>query len=269
MKRNMLLMTAVILCMFHLASCGAIEKESKVSDDISGNEKAGDSVENEETVKGGGLYIRLEEGSDEYKTEDGTVLLTVNSAWPVVTADNEEAAGKINEYVKSFDPLGISVDSALEWAEADYETWGKDNWFGYVLDTKFSSVRTDDSVISFFILAYSDMGGAHPNAVSAGLNFNPESGERLTLADVAMNEQTAVEAINKFILEETKKDEEGMFFEGYEENIKDILTEDTWYLAEDGMHIIGNEYIISPHAAGILDFVIPYEEADFLKEEYR
>ena len=246
MKKNMLFMTAVVLCMFSLTSCGKKEVE-----------------------RGGNLYIRLEEGTDEYKAEDGTVLLTVNSTWPVVISDNEEAAANINEYVASYDLLGISVDNALEWAEADYEVRGKENWYGYVLDTKFSSARTDDSVISFVILAYSDMGGAHPNAVSAGLNFNPESGERLTLADVAIDEQKAVQAINEFILEETKKEEGEMFFEGYEENIKDILTEDTWYLAEDGMHIIGNEYIISPHAAGILDFVIPYDKADFLKEEYR
>ena len=60
-----------------------------------------------------------------------------------------------------------------------------------------------------------------------------------------------------------------MFYEDYEESIGDILTEETWYLGEDGFHIIVNEYIIAPHAAGILDFVIPYGEADFLKEEYR
>ena len=43
----------------------------------------------------------------------------------------------------------------------------------------------------------------------------------------------------------------------------------TGYLGDDGFHIIVNEYIISPHAAGIMDFVIPYGKADFLKEEFR
>ena len=60
-----------------------------------------------------------------------------------------------------------------------------------------------------------------------------------------------------------------MFYDDYEDKIGDALTEDTWYLGNDGLHIIVNEYIIAPHAAGSFDFVIPYEEADFLKDEFK
>lgn len=248
-RKNSLVMTALLLCVFIVTACG-------------GN-----------TDRGGNLYLRMDEINEEYKAEDGTVLLTVTGNLPVVTiTGNETVAKTINEYLQKYDLQGISVAESEQWAEADYKERGKDNWHTYGIDTTFTGQRLDEKVISFSVLAYSYMGGAHPNAVSTGLNFRTETGERLTLADVTKDEQEARAEIEAYILEETKKmaaENEGMFFENYEESLKDILTEDTWYLAEDGFHIIGNEYIISPHAAGILSFVIPYEKADFLKEEFR
>ena len=69
---------------------------------------------------------------------------------------------------------------------------------------------------------------------------------------------------------ETKKEEyAGIFYEDYEERLINLLREDAWYLDEDGFHIIANEYEISCYAAGDFDFVIPYEQAHFLKEKYR
>lgn len=232
-------------------------------------EQTGDSQ-----TAAGNINVRIDEGKDEYMSEDGTLLLTVHTAIPVVAiADNEAASAAINGVVKDYDLMGVAAEEAREWAEEDYETRGKDNWYeGYVMDTSFAAKRQDSAVISFGINAYSYMGGAHPNAVEAGINFNPNTGERLTLADITVDESAARERIMAYILEEVKRmqaEEEGMFFEDYEENIGDILTEETWYLDKDGLHVIGNEYIISPHAAGILDFVIPYEKADFIKEEYR
>ena len=118
-------------------------------------------------------------------------------------------------------------------------------------------------MISFSTIAYFDMGGAHPSASFSGVNFSTKTGKRLTLDDITMEKEAAVSAIQGFLLEETKKEEyTDMFYDDYEDKIGDALTEDTW-------HIIVNEYIIAPHAAGSFDFVIPYEEADFLKDEFK
>lgn len=188
----------------------------------------------------------------------------------MVIAGNKEASQAINEYIRNFNLHGMSVEDAKKWAEEDYITRGKDNWYGYDMETVFSLNRADETVISFLVSASSYMGGAHPNTLEAALNFDPETGKRLTLADVTTDEKTAVKEIVNAILQQTKQEKySGMFFEGYESSVGDLLTEDTWYLGEDGFHIIGNEYIISPHAAGILNFMIPYAEAGFLKEKYR
>ncbi|MEG1148321.1 MAG: RsiV family protein, partial [Niameybacter sp.] len=59
------------------------------------------------------------------------------------------------------------------------------------------------------------------------------------------------------------------FFEDYQQHIKELLTENTWYLSDEGFVIISNEYIISPHVVGILEFTIPYDQFQYLKPEYR
>ncbi|NLL77749.1 MAG: DUF3298 and DUF4163 domain-containing protein [Clostridiales bacterium] len=217
------------------------------------------------------INISFAQKSEEYYAGNRTLLLRERATIPVVDiAGNEAASDAINRYVSTFDIQGMSVEEARKWAEEDYKARGQVNWYGYEMETSYFSERADYAVISFLIDAYSYMGGAHPNSVEAALNFDPQTGKRLTLADVTIDERTAVRGITEAILEQTKQEKyKDMLFEGYESSVGDLLTEDTWYLGKDGFHIIGNEYIISPHAAGILDFVIPYEKAVFLKDKYR
>lgn len=292
MKRNTILTAALILGMMMLGACGTGKgnvpadsgegERQELADTSSGKqtleeipskeqEPAADPEETPETnpETGGNIYIVMEPSVMEYKAEDGTVVYKAERTIPVVTiSDNEEGAAAINKYIENNFPA--DEDEMLEMAKEDYAALGKENWYGYETGSKFSSQRKDSEVISFFIISYWDMGGAHPNSWINGLNFSTADGEVLTLEDVVTDKEAATEIINEFLLAETKKEEyEGMFFEDYENSIGDILTEDSWYLGEDGFHIIVNEYIISPHAAGIMDFVIPYAEADFLKDEFR
>ncbi len=237
-------------------------------------EDAGEGKEEAEEGNDAGnqtINITFEEKTEEYTAKDKTLLLTIRETIPTVDiAGNKEASQAINEYTRTFNLHGMSVEDAKKWAEEDYITRGKDNWYGYDMETVFSLNRADETVISFLVNASSYMGGAHPNTLEAALNFDPKTGKRLTLADVTTDEKTAVKEIVNAIWRQTKQEKySGMFFEGYESSVGDLLTEDTWYLGEDGFHIIGNEYIISPHAAGILNFIIPYAEAGFLKEKYR
>lgn len=297
MKRNGMVLTAAVLCMLSLTACGegapdmenAPDREKTQAAETAQpqekeqKEKTPEGMENapEESTEAkrpeeiGSITVTFLEDSQEQKTEDGITLWREKAVYPEVKIEgNEKAAAAINEAVRpsgllDFFPEKQTEEEFTEMVKEDYEFQGKENWRGYVMETEYAKKRTDDAVISFTAVSWYDMGGAHPNAVSTGINFDPATGNRYTLADVTKEEQKAVESILAFLLEETGKEEyESVLFEDYKENLKDILTEDTWYLSEDGFHVIGNEYIISPHAAGILDFVIPYAEADFLKERF-
>lgn len=291
MKRNIWLAIVLVIGSLGMTACGNGQEQAAESpeaeqengevpkeeieenfseDNFSSENPSGEETEAaKETEADGNIYVEMEEYEQEYKAEDGTVLLTVENSWPVVViSDNEQAAGAINEEILS--SFSMDETEIRQWAEEDYAERGKENWRNYAFGTGYGLQRADAEVISFRVNSYWDMGGAHPNSMADGMSFSVRTGERLTLADVTVDEETVASAVRAFLLEETKKEEYGgMFYEDYEESIGDILTEETWYLGEDGFHIIVNEYIIAPHAAGILDFVIPYGEADFLKEEYR
>lgn len=219
--------------------------------------------------------IRFEEGNDDYRAEDGTLLLRVRKKLPVVMLEGRKAVSMaINEavraYVQSKNWSGVSVDEILGWAMADYEVRGRENWKAYELKTGYETKRDDEKVISFKLLTDSYMGGVHPNTVAGGISFDTQTGRRLALADVVADENAARAEIVKFLLQETKREKyTGLFFEGYEERLEELLTEDTWYLSELGLNVIGNEYLIAPYAAGIFDFVIPYEQAQFMRDEYK
>lgn len=291
MKANSIILTAAILAAFSLTGCGGqrtgADGAAQALDAADGGEegKEAQAVENEagpeeietaeNTENADSISIRFEESKQDFEAEDGTVLLTVENVWPVVDIpSNPKAAEAINEYVKSPDIQGMSAEEVLTFAREEYEERGSENWYGYSMGSTFSEQRADNVIISLTADIYSYMGGAHPNAVRGGFNFNPQTGSQLKLEDVVTDRKAAAEAVKAYILnsiaEDLEKEEnQGMYFEDYEENADQLLTDATWYLSGQGFHIIGNEYIISPHAAGILDFLIPYGQADFLKSEYR
>ncbi len=227
----------------------------------------------------GNLYVRMDEAAEEYKAEDGTVLLTVEKVLPVVViSDNEKAADKINTYIREKGFFGeesllfdMSEKDTLEMAELRYEEGGGDSWVGeYSLSAGYIVTRMDERVISFDAGAYYFLGGAHPNTIEAGITFDTQTGKRLMLADVVKDKEEAAAAVKEFLLAETGKEEyQGVLFGDYETYLDDLFSETTWYLGEDGFHIIANTYSIAPYVAGSFDFVIPYGQADFLKEEYR
>ena len=221
--------------------------------------------------------IRFDEAAETYEAEDGTVLLTVEIRFPVLTIpEHEQAAEKINRYVRRNDLFGgegmagMSAEETLQWAEEDYQVRGKDNWYtNYSLYKGYWVQRMDDYAVSFVMEVYAYTGGAHPNTMLYGLTFDTQTGERLSFADIVENEEAASAAVLQFLLEETEKEKyQGAFFGNYKESLAGLLREGTWYLGEDGFHIIANTYEIAPYVAGSFDFVIPYEQADFLKEKF-
>ncbi len=273
MKYQVLFCILSCVCLFGIMGC-----TSQTKGDTKPAQPEAEKAETPTDIPqpGGHLYVRLDESSQEYMADDGTHLLTITKIFPVVTiSGNEEAASAINDYVRGdglFDEnslFGLSNEEAFEWAKSDYET--REHWVAtYELCTGCSLQRIDDEAISFRIFAYSYMGGAHPNHLSKGISFDTQTGKRLTLADIVEDEKTGWEAVLQFLLTETKKEEyAGILYEDYEERLINLLREDAWYLDEDGFHIIANEYEISCYAAGDFDFVIPYEQAHFLKEKYR
>ncbi|WP_053984843.1 DUF3298 and DUF4163 domain-containing protein [Niameybacter massiliensis] len=254
MKKRLVSIILIIICVLNVVPCTSLYAKEEPVEPI--------------------ITVKYEDIDEIFKDKDGVIMLSVQGNSPSVTIpENKKASLKINTYYKKL--LKVFKQREKEYiklAEQDYQQRTKEQqeyWHGYELGETYSTGRADDKVISFIDNYYEYTGGAHPNGTRFAQTFSTKTGERLTLNEILTDVPKATEFINNFILKETKKYEyKDYFFEGYEKDIKDILTEDTWYLSDKGLVVVANEYIISPHAVGILEFTIPYEQFSYLKLEY-
>jgi len=222
------------------------------------------------------VTIDMQEDTQQIANEEDDVeLLEVTQSFPDVTIDGSAAAAdNINEYYQqektSFEAL---IDETKEIAEEDFGMRSEEeqkNWTPYELSTKYSVSRADDQCISIVNDSYDYTGGAHPNGGRLAANFDTASGELLTFEDIFSDVDKAKKFVMDYLLNEMKDEKyEGTFFDDYEKDVPTILDDNTWYLSKDGFVIICNEYIVSPHAAGIMEFTIPYADFAELSDQYK
>lgn len=221
------------------------------------------------------ISVKFEDRSREERDKNGNLILTVTSNIPVVTiSGNEEASQKINAYyLESQKKQEEKIKEYIDYATDHFTLLNTDQvkyWNGYGLGDIYSSKRVDQAVISIVDDTYEYAGGAHPNTTRTAQNFDTQSGNLLTLKDVLTDEEKGREFINEYLLKKMKESEDKVgFFEDYENYVKDILTDQTWYFSDEGFVVISNVYIVSPYAAGIQEYVIPYSEFPYLAEKYQ
>lgn len=221
------------------------------------------------SVEKNGVGIDFKEEKSTKADEDGSELVTVEALWPTVTiAENPEAAEKINKYFEG--QKSALEERALEYADGNHMARidGASSVV-YSIYMGYGQGRIGESSISFTTAGEDFTGGAHPSHMLGGITFDSVSGEILTLNDIFTDKEMAVEFINEQILEQAEKMDQTIFFEGYQDSVKDILTEDTWWFSDEGFTVAANEYLIAPYVAGSFQFTIPYEDFTYLKEEYR
>ncbi len=236
--------------------------------------------------------VRMEQEEETYMLEDGvTPALHYSCALPVVTINGYKAAEEaINADLirekESF--LRFSYDDGTEedrietmisLAQGDYEMRREmeDNPFfpGYELDREVVVTRNEAPVLSFLYSDYDFTGGAHGLGGCYGVNYDIRTGAVLTLADIAEDAEALQAFCEDQVLLQTQTDEyryeDGytVFFEGYEASIPDIIRDGCWYMDDDGLEFIANPYLIAPYAAGILEFLVPYEDVmGLMKAEF-
>lgn len=282
MRKMRILSTVLIVMTLMCGGCGKNKvPEGENIPQEEENASVGDKIteesvaeETEEVIKEMSVEVS-EETEEEFTREDGILLLTSSVNNVIVhIPDNQEAEDAINAFFTEREHA--YEDTVKEYCDMAREdlTWREeegleDGWNGYGLGRTYSVARADISMISILEESYEYTGGAHPNATRVAYNFDAKTGKRLALADVASDfdeiRTESVRYLGEMLPESEYAD---MLFEDYANYLEDILTDATWYTDEDGFHIICNEYIITPHAAGILDFLLPYDEVDVVTKKY-
>ncbi len=162
----------------------------------------------------------------------------------------------------------------------------------FTLESTVLKKRADDKVVSYLRESYSQLGGAHPSTFFAGKNYDTKTGSELTLQDVVAN----YDDVYQYVLDELAKNEkqpenENCYFDGYEDTVKEMFygnsdsesavtdanSEETglypmpassvqWYLGDDGLNILFNDYDIAPYAYGPSLVTIPYDSGLIVSE---
>lgn len=162
----------------------------------------------------------------------------------------------------------------------------------FALESTVLKKRADDKVVSYLRESYSQLGGAHPSTYFAGKNYDTKTGSELTLQDVVAN----YDDVYQYVLDELAKNEkqpenENCYFDGYEDTVKEMFygnsdsesavtdanSEETglypmpassvqWYLGDDGLNILFNDYDIAPYAYGPSLVTIPYDSGLIVSE---
>ena len=211
----------------------------------------------------------------EVKDDDGTVLIEASVYIGENVAKLNSTAQKIvNEYasklsaeecLKAALENGSSIDDLKEDAKTIKKERG-DEFTPYncsvVVDAtankKFVSVKEFDSIF---------LGGAHPDTALKTKTFNLKTGVAASLSDVArtiddrdetdplggseatlLAQLIVANAVVKF--SEKIDADPSAYFENAKENL-DKLSQDNFYVTEDGIVFFFNAYEIAPYAAGI------------------
>lgn len=228
--------------------------------------------------------VRRDIYEDECTAEDGTVLAHCHYELPhldivpemsddgvldaqllaVRNTFNEETERQRSAQVGYFYEL---CDAAKE--NYAYTSENGFDWYAYVDEMTMDIVyQTDGGLLSVFASAYCHTGGAHPTNGFATWNYDLNEGEFLQYSDFTDDEEAFRAALADEIL--TQIDEEGIaegLFEGYETSVEELSYAEV-YFGEVGMIVCFPEYILGPHAAGLLSFIVPYETINGAMNDY-
>lgn len=233
--------------------------------------------------------VTLEKQDISYRTPTGNTELVSISLQKLFLENSENPA--IEKINKSFDTSykntkdlieGDAVDGEGDFvnglAKSAYEHYAfleadgsAETFPSYYYNTHYSVQRMDDTVFSAVKYEESYMGGAHGSSIQSGVNFDMRTGEAITLSDLSDDQERFISFLKEKLLAlaDEKQAEENLFFPEYQENIADIITDDTFYFSQEGLCFISQEYVLQPYAAGTVVLCIPYDELKgHLKDEY-
>ena len=116
-------------------------------------------------------------------------------------------------------------------------------------DKEYKIVYADRDYLSFYAKEYSYLGGAHGNTVIRVGTISRATGRVLKVGDFVADEKRA--ALKKILHDGAVK------ALGGKENLQsEVDVVENFYLAEDGLHFVYNEYEIACYAAGPVEVVI-------------
>ena len=237
-------------------------------------------IEQQKPLENKKLYkveVSYTSSEDEYTDAIGREILSTRESHPTFTIEaNKGAQDKLNTFyqgkIKEYED---KVNSFLEEVRQECQDPASNGDPDYVsrssLDVSYKLERADQHIISLTQRENEYKGGAaYGHTYHYAQTFNAATGEYLKFEDIVKDKQAALNTIKTQIIKQTCEETFNKeLYDNYKTELDTVLTEDTWYLSEEGLVIICNPYLICPRTTEDLRFVIPYKDCTYLKEEYK
>jgi hypothetical protein len=174
--------------------------------------------------------------------------------------EENEAFNTINKtlYSESFSLLTTnSVD-----VETDFSHWDVTDYYSQATKT-FENQRMISFKMDQYLYTYRSAHGSH---LYLGFVFDLETGKKLRLNELFTVNETFLSVINGFMLETVKEKDIPIFeftdFKGMDDSAE-------FYLQDESLIIVFQEYAYTPYVYGPLVFNIPFSEiTDFSSSKY-
>ena len=195
---------------------------------------------------------------------DNMEIMKLTIEYPEVTlTNNPDAAQRINEQIElQVDAHTKSADELYQEAVEAYDDLQKEGfpfhpWEAYL---QFQVTYNAHGLLSLYIDRYVYQGGAHGNTLRSSATWDLAQGVLRTLDcfyEPGFDYQSLIlEAILKQAQDNMAQDPY-LYFEEYQDSIKECFNQQSFYLAPDGLVIYYQQYEIAPYSTGIAEFAIP------------
>lgn len=250
-----------------------------------GQKEEGSKQENEDNLK-------EEAGDDLPEEEDKIRPITIDisaeyiSEWEDGQQIIQGSSSKLHILDEGYDAFQAILDEYGEanWREVQevyqeylpeaMERFAGGGYAGYEISRTIDLDRADSRIVSFTDGESSYLGGAHGSYYLYGVNFDPLTGKRLSLEDVAEDYDKVYEYTKEYLVREYGEE---AFFEDYQDTLKDMfygsgegLSALQWTMDTKTMFLYFSQYVLGPYASGAFIVEIPFvaDEQQMVKKEY-
>ena len=243
-----------------------------------------DTADSDSSMVCYGMLIHTERTVREaYDPAEGTERI-LTYAWDSVRAESQQnpmAAQRITEELAALEDVwytgsGTTEDgniygynTMLEAAEDNYaivKDYGGE--LRECMATRYVTVlRSDDSICAFMVNTYVDLGGAHGGYSAEAICFDANTGLRIDLDDLSSQPEAFRTRLVGEMMRLANEDKDSYYSdhldltkpEEYSTAFAELLREGSWYPGVYGFCVFSDLYELGSYAAGITEFIIPYD----------
>lgn len=267
MKKQIL--AALTLLLLLLSACHREDLQKQTEPSPKETQQSEDIPQPEDN----GITVTEDVSSGEEKAQDGTLPLRYSLSSPQVLYQGEPMMNIGSYYDNNKEKSLLSITEELlpmaRQRQQDGDFLGNFQW-----DEEFAIMRNKGNYLSIRRDRSQYTGGVHGSLQIMGDNWLFRAGDYylLSLTDILPGAEDPRALVMEQALEQAKQQEEaqpGLFYENYQETMGDVWQED-WYLTEESLVVVFQEYALGPYTSGPMLFEIPFTElGDNLTEELR